>query len=99
MSVGGGTNASDPCWGACDPERVFELAEGSLETDQEREVRKHLTSCASCRELYERELYLNLYLSSLDFSRVCSSRSVCQWVAMALPTRPAKVRVLWGLLA
>jgi hypothetical protein len=46
MSVGGGTNASDPCWGACDPERVFELAEGSLETDQEREVRKHLTSAA-----------------------------------------------------
>ena len=99
MSAGGGTNASDPCWGACDPERVFELAEGSLETDQEREVRKHLTSCASCRELYERELHLNLYLSSLDFSRVCSSRSVCPGVAMALPTRPAKVRILWGLLA
>jgi hypothetical protein len=95
----GGTNASGPCRGACDPEKVFELAEGNLETDQEREVREHLASCAGCQERYERELYLNAYLSSLDVSRLCSSRSVCQGVAMALPTRPAKVRIMWGLLA
>ena len=95
----GGTNASGPCRGACDPEKVFELAEGNLETDQEREVREHLASCAGCQERYERELGLNAYLSSLDVSRLCSSRSVCQGVAMALPTRPAKVRILWGLLA
>ena len=95
----GGTNASGPCRGACDPEKVFELAEGNLETDQEREVREHLASCAGCQERYERELDLNAYLSSLDVSRLCSSRSVCQGVAMALPTRPAKVRILWGLLA
>ncbi len=99
MSAGGGTNDSGPCRGACDPEKVFELAEGNLETGQEHEVRGHLASCAGCQELYERELGLNAYLSSLDFSRVCPSRSVCQWVAMALPTRPVKVRVLWGLLA
>lgn len=99
MNLGGGTNASGPFRGACDPERVFELAEGSLETDEEREVREHLTSCAGCRELYDRELHLNLYLNSLDFSRVCYSRSVCSGVAMALPTRAAKVRILWGLLA
>jgi hypothetical protein len=99
MSSSGGTNASGPCRGACDPTKVFELAEGSLETGQEREVREHLASCAGCQELYERELDLSAYLSSLDFSSVCSSRSVCQWVAMALPTRPVKVRVLWGLLA
>ena len=95
----GGTNASGPCRGACDPEKVFELAEGNLETDQEREVREHLASCAGCQERYERELDPNAYLSSLDVSRLCSSRSVCQGIAMALPTRPAKVRILWGLLA
>jgi hypothetical protein len=95
----GGTNASGPCRDACDPEKVFELAEGNLETDQEREVREHLASCAGCQERYERELDLNAYLSSLDVSRLCSSRSVCQGVAMALPTRPAKVRILWGFLA
>lgn len=99
MSVGGGTNASGPCRGACDPEKVFELAEGNLETDKEREVRGHLTSCAPCRERYERELGLNTYLSSLDLFEACPVRSVCQGVAMALPTRPAKVRILWGLLA
>ena len=95
----GGTNASGPCRDACDPEKVFELTEGNLETDQEREVREHLASCAGCQEWYERELDLNAYLSSLDVSRLCSSRSVCQGVAMALPTRPVKVRILWGLLA
>ena len=82
----------------CDHEKVFELADGSLETAWESEVRGHLVSCAECRELYERELELNVYLSSLEFSRT-RPRSVCQGVAMALPTRPAKVRVLWGLLA
>ncbi len=99
MSAGGGTNASGPCRGACDPEKVFELAEGNLETDKEREARVHLASCAGCRELYERELDLNTYLNSLDLFEECSVRSVCQGVAMALPTRPTKVRVLWGLLA
>ena len=99
MSAGGGTNASGPCRGACDPEKIFEFAEGSLETDQEREVRGHLASCAGCQELYERELYLNADLSSLDLSEACPVRSVCQGVAMALPTRPTKVRILWGLLA
>lgn len=99
MSAGGSTNASGPCWGACDPEKVFEFTEGSLETGQEREVREHLASCAGCRERYERELGLSADLSSLDLSEACSSRSVCQGVAMALPTRPTKMRVLWGLLA
>jgi len=82
----------------CDPEKVFELADGSLDTGQESEVRGHLSSCPGCRELYERELDLNAFLNSLDFSRV-RSRSVCPVVAMALPTRTARVRVLWGLLA
>ena len=99
MSSSDGTNAFDPCWGACDPEKVFELAEGSLETGQERELREHLASCAGCQERYERELGLSADLSSLDLSETCPLRSVCQWVAMALPTRSAKVRIFWGLLA
>jgi hypothetical protein len=82
----------------CDPEKVFELADGGLDFEQERETREHLASCPGCQELYEREIDLNAFLCSLDFSRICS-RSVCQGVAMALPTRSAKVRVLWGLLA
>lgn len=86
------------CQGPCDPEKVFDLAEGSLEPEQSRETRKHLVSCSGCRELYERELELNACLSSLDFSGI-RSRSVCQNVAMALPTRPREVRFLWGVLA
>lgn len=82
----------------CDPEKVFELADGSLGLEQERATREHLASCPGCQELYERELDLNAFLCSLDYSRI-RSRSVCQGVAMALPTRPARVRVLWGLLA
>ncbi len=98
MSASDGKNASGSCQGPCNPEKIFELADGSLETGQEPQVRGHLASCPGCRELYERELDLNAFLNSLDFSRVCP-RSVCQGVAMALPTRPAKVRILWGLLA
>ena len=92
-------SASGPCQGPCDPEKVFELVDGSLETGQEGEICEHLASCAGCQERYERELDLSADLSSFDVSRACSSQTVCQWVAMALPTRPTKVRVLWGLLA
>lgn len=96
MSTSGGTNTSFDC--GCDPEKVFELADGALNIEQEREVRKHLASCPGCRELYERERDLSAFLCSLDFSRM-HSRSVCQSVAMALPTRSLGARVLWGLLA
>ncbi|MBA4115721.1 MAG: zf-HC2 domain-containing protein [Rubrobacter sp.] len=89
-------DALDGC--GCDPEKVFELVDGSLRPEQQGGVREHLASCPGCQELYEREVDLNAYLSSLDFSGM-RSRSVCQGVAMALPTRPAGVRVLWGVLA
>jgi len=82
----------------CDPEKVFELADGGLDPEQEQEIKSHLASCQGCRELYERELGLNAFLRSLDFSGT-HSWSVCQGVAMALPTRCAKMRLLWGLLA
>jgi hypothetical protein len=96
-----GSDRPDPC--GCDPEKLFELADtssgsGELNPDQERKIRGHLASCLRCRELYERELDLNACLSSLDFS-VDPPRSVYQSVAMALPTRSLKVRLLLGLLA
>ncbi len=81
----------------CDPEMVFELVERSLPPEQEREVRAHLERCPGCRERYELEAELNARLEALDFSG--PRRSVCERVAMALPTRPAKVRLLWVLLA
>ena len=96
-----GAGGFDPC--NCDREKVFELVDGrgdpeGIDPEQERKIREHLTSCSRCRELYERELNLNAFLNSLDFS-VLRSRSVAQGVAMALPTRSARARVLWGLLA
>jgi anti-sigma factor RsiW len=80
----------------CDPEPIFELADGSLGPERDREVRAHLRDCQDCRKLYERELRLNASLGSLDFEQ---PRSVCQGVAMALPTRSLRARLLWGGLA
>ena len=97
MSHSGGSEGFDPC--GCDPEKVFELADGELGPEQKQKIKIHLASCQGCRELYERELYLNASLSSLDFSGICCSGSVCRGVAMALPTRSARMRLLWGLLA
>ncbi len=99
---GPGGTGSDPC--GCDLEKVFELADRvggpeGLDHEQERKIREHFVSCAGCRELYEREIELNACLDSLEFSGMHSCRSVCRGVAMALPTRSARARVLWGLLA
>jgi anti-sigma factor RsiW len=80
----------------CDPEPIFELADGSLGPEREREVRTHLRDCQRCRNVYERELRLNASLGSLEFEQ---PRSVCQGVAMALPTRSVRARLLWGGLA
>ena len=80
----------------CDPEPIFELADGSVGPEREREVRAHLGACEACRSLYERELQLNASLGSLDFEQ---PRSVCQGVAMALPTRSVRARLLWAGLA
>ena len=96
MSAPGETNTPFDC--GCDPEKVFELVDGGLGVEQERDVREHLASCSGCRELYERERDLSACLGSLDFSRMPRG-SVCQSVAMALPTRSLQARVLWGLLA
>jgi Putative zinc-finger len=80
----------------CDPESVFELADGSLAPEREREIRAHLSDCQGCVDLYERELRLNASLGSLEFEQ---TNSVCRGVAMALPTRSARARLLWAALA
>jgi anti-sigma factor RsiW len=82
--------------GRCDPEAIFELADGALGPERVREIRNHLNDCPGCRELYEQELELNAYLSSMEFAQ---PRSVCPQVAMALPTRPLNARLLWAVLA
>ena len=80
----------------CDPESVFELADGSLAPEREREIRTHLRDCQGCLDLYEKELRLNASLGSLEFEQ---TNSVCRGVAMALPTRSARARLLWAALA
>jgi anti-sigma factor RsiW len=80
----------------CDPETVFELADGSLGPEREREIRAHLRDCSGCRTLHERELRLNASLGSLEFGE---TDSVCRSVAMALPTRSTRARLLWAVLA
>ena len=95
MSFGG--SGLDPC--GCDHEMVFELADGELEGEDARRIRDHLGHCAPCRELYEREINLNSYLRSLDFSEQPRSCSVHRGVAMALPTRSPVSRLLWAALA
>lgn len=85
-----------PC--NCDPEMIFELADGTLSRDRKREAQEHLRACPECQKLYQREVDLNAYLECLELSEA-GSRSVCRGVAMALPTRPVRARVLWGALA
>lgn len=82
----------------CDPEMIFELAERSLDAGRAREVNLHLEDCSDCRRLYEREVRINERLGSLKFSNA-NQKSVCESVAMALPTRPIKARLLWAMLA
>lgn len=82
----------------CDPETVFELADGALGAGRAREARSHLDECPECREAYERELKLNNLLRSGELADP-RSRSVCPMVTMALPTRPLKARILWASVA
>lgn len=77
---------------------IFELAERSLDAGRARELNLHLEECPGCRDLYEREVKINERLVSLKFSEA-NQRSVCESVAMALPTRPVKARLLWAVLA
>src|ERR671926_508124 len=80
----------------CNPQVIFELADGALGPERAREVRDHLEACPDCRKLYEKEQELNAFLGSLEFAE---SRSIRRGVVMALPTRPLKARLLWAALA
>ena len=80
----------------CDPQVIFELADGALGPERAREVRAHLRACPGCHKLYEKEKELNAALDSLEFAE---ARSVCPGVVMALPTRPLKTRLLWAALS
>ena len=80
----------------CDPQVIFELADGALGPERAREVRDHLEACPGCRRLYAKERELNAVLDSLEFAE---ARSVRSGVVMALPTRPIKTRLLWASLA
>ena len=80
----------------CDSQAIFELADGALGWERRREMHDHLKACPHCRELYEKELALNAFLGALELAE---PRSVSPSVAMALPTRPLKARVLWAALA
>jgi anti-sigma factor RsiW len=82
----------------CDPETVFELADGALGANRAREARAHLDECPECHETYERELVLNALLRSSELGDP-RARSVCRSIAMALPTRPLKARILWASVA
>ncbi len=80
----------------CDPQRVFELADGELSPEDEGSVREHLRACPDCVKLYEEELRLNACIGSVD---AVEPRSVCREVAMELPTRLTGVRVVWAGIA
>ena len=82
----------------CDPEAVFELADGALGAQRASEARAHLDECPGCRELYEEELQLSTLLRSTELAEL-RSQSVCPMVALALPTRPLKARLLWAFIA
>jgi predicted anti-sigma-YlaC factor YlaD len=80
----------------CDAQAIFELADGALGPEREREIRDHLQACPGCGDLYEKELELNAFLCSLQLAQ---PRSVCPGVAMALQTRPMKTRLLLAVFA
>lgn len=84
--------------GSCDPEAVFELVDGQAVGEKARSVRLHVEGCPGCRELYEREVELNDRLGAFDGCPV-SVGSVSRMVAMALPTRTARSRAVWAMLA
>lgn len=83
---------------SCDPEEIFELADGALGPEREHEARAHLAACPPCRRLYEKELHLNSSLCYLQAAEP-PCRSVREGVAMALPTRPLKARLVWVAVA
>lgn len=84
-----------PC---CSAEEIFEFCEGGLQSPHEHAVRAHLRHCAACRRLYERELSLSAALCFPGEEDSGSGRrgGAASKVALALPTRSAAARAVWG---
>ncbi|TCJ15663.1 hypothetical protein E0L93_12675 [Rubrobacter taiwanensis] len=78
-------------------EDIFQLVEGELDPGRRRALRAHLRGCAACRERYERELMLSDSLRSLGRSELRETPSIACQVAMALPTRSGRARIMWTL--
>lgn len=83
---------------ACDPEGIFELAEGALYGEKRARLLMHLESCGSCRARYEREKSLSAGLCVFGGDREPEAH-VAREVAFSLPTRSAASKVAWGTLA
>lgn len=82
----------------CDPEAVFELADGALGPSGRREMLSHLEGCPGCKKSYEHEKKLTRGLGGTGAPEP-AFRSVCREVAISLPTRTAKARLSWAALA
>ncbi|WP_119068945.1 anti-sigma factor family protein [Rubrobacter indicoceani] len=93
--------------GCCDPEEIFDLAEGTLSPERRHFVRGHLDSCSECAARYRREVALSEGFSSGIAAGVAApsgpalkgASSVGREVAMCLPTRSLVARLMWGALA
>lgn len=83
----------------CSSEEIFELCEGSLDRDRERTVRSHLRECPECRGLHAREMSLSLALTGNGGRAEAGSPrgDTASSVAMAIPTRSAVHRAVWGV--
>lgn len=86
----------------CSGEEIFELCEGSLEPARESAVRSHLRRCPECRGTYSREMSLSAALSGPGGREEPQSHGgsrgvIASSVAMAIPTRSAVSRAVWGV--
>lgn len=91
--------------GCCNPEEIFDLAEGNLDPERRRVVRSHIESCNVCEARYEREVSLSAgFCAGHGFfpkpaTPKCDHDSVSREVVMNLPTRSRLARLAWGILA
>lgn len=83
----------------CSSEEIFELCEGSLDRARERAVRSHLRECPECRRLHAREMSLSSALTGSGGRADGGSTGgdTASSVAMAIPTRSAIHRAVWGV--
>jgi hypothetical protein len=83
----------------CSFEEIFELCEGSLERARERAVLTHLRECPECQSLHAREMSLSLALTGNGGRAEAGSArgDTASSVAMAIPTRSAVHRAVWGV--